>query len=199
MCERMRQVGIQPDTITANQQLAAAGASGRTGTVRELLAGMVAAAAGTARNDEKGGQRWTAATAGAVPPTDAFTFSAAFRAAAAAPGAYSGDWLLATWRAMAGARVAPNEHVLTSFLSAASAAELSPDELRAVFGIASDCRAAGLCGARGYAGLLALCAQHGVAERALDVWCAVQEVRGVQGRGVDGTGGCKRVHRKPKW
>lgn len=198
--DRMLTLGVPPSTITYNVLISAAGSARRPEQVQQLLADMLHSAAqqecmeqhrgepedGSGAPDHSSNKsssgsssrmRGSGGGSGALqaPLPDQYTASAVFKAVAGHPGAYSGAWLLQAFDGLQAAGVPPNPHILTAFLSAAATVEMSPSQLADVFSILSDCRAARMCTAPVYTALLTLCARHGAAERAMDIWYAVLE------------------------
>lgn len=71
--------------------------------------------------------------------------------------------------------LAPNDYVLSSFFSAASAAPCSRTQLDTVFSALAEARARGPLNDTTYTALLKLVTRQGIADRAVDVWRAAQQ------------------------
>ena len=147
-----RQAGLEPDIVTYNTLIKAAGAAGRLADVKQLFEEVV-----------QDGLRPS-------PVTYNVLFSAAARS-----GSRDATWLMATYDAMSAVHgIQPNDLILSAFFAALSHAPCSPAQLERAIAELAPQRSAGGSGDL-YTSLLALVTRQGVPDRAVDVWNAAQQ------------------------
>ncbi|GMH40776.1 hypothetical protein BSKO_08680 [Bryopsis sp. KO-2023] len=151
--EALQQAGLGPDAVTYTGMIRGLGAAKRMDDVKKLLSEML--------------------DLGLRPMPH--TFTVVFDAAAECE-EQDGGWLMSLCDVMANHDIMINRHILSALITSLSQAKLEVGQTDKVFVAVEEFRvAAGSPGAMVYSSLLTFCGRHGIPERAIDVWNAMQE------------------------